>query len=429
MKGLAFSPLQSRDPLVREFAVTCLWIAFFVGVAAPPHAVTSFNIERIVWLAADAAVFVYVLLRPGKVLDFVRRQPIMLAWCLVAMLSALWSQNAGISLYHGVQLLLTVLVAAMLCLTKPLDEILVILFTSLVIAMLLSLSMLVVLPTAAFDHNGAFRGLLHHKNELGGLMTLLLLVSVTLFAAGRLRWLAAGAIVTAALTLLLSRSGTSIVMTMVWFCPFILAATYQMGPRAFLITVGLTLIASAVLVLVVSASEVDVAGLVLGSVGKDKTLTGRTLLWSIAWDAFLQHPVLGYGFKGYWEGQFTSANYLRIASGENLWFFHNVYLETAVAFGVGGPLLLVAGLAHGLKHGIARYAVDRNFITLWSPLLILFLFTYCLAENPLFVNHNPWQFLLVVALDARARLAQPAARRVRVRPTHTDGWQGEGNPA
>lgn len=415
---------------MRAVVTSCLWVVFFVGVAAPPHALTHANIERIVWLAADATVVGFIILYPARMLGFVRRQPVMLAWCLLAMLSALWSHNPGISIYHGIQLLMTVLVAAMLCLTKPLDEILVIIFTSLVIAALMSLSVLVIRPAAAFDINGAFRGMLHHKNELGSLMMLLLLTGTTLFAAGHLRLLALATMALATLVLLLTRSGASVLMTAIWLGPLILAATYQMGPRAFSVAAGLTCLVAGLGVFAVVALDIDVEGAILGSVGKDKTLTGRTLLWSIAWDAFLQHPLLGFGFKGYWESPLTSANYLRIASGQDLWFFHNAYLEIAVALGVAGPVLLVAGLAMGLKQGIARYVADRSFITLWSPLLIICLFVACMVENPLFVNHNPWQVLLVVALGARAREARTSlARRPRPGRAYPGPAAGEGSVA
>lgn len=394
---------DGRVRISRAVLTDWLWIIFFVGVASPAYAVGIENSERYFWLAADLAVVAYALNNAERLFEFAKRYALLMTWCGVAILSALWSIAPWVSVYHGVQLLMTVLVGAMLCLTKPLERILRILFFALLISLMASLVLLAVKPALAFDHNGAFRGILNHKNEFGSRMALLLLTSTVLFLHGWRRLTTLAAIGVAVVMLVLSRSGTSLLLTVAWVVPFVLAVSHQKGYRALSASLGLGFILVAVGTAFVIARDIDLISQVLGSVGKESTLTGRTILWSIGADAFMERPILGYGYKGYWENSAASSVvFLRMVIGQELWFFHNNYLEVAVAFGFMGPVLLVVVLLRGLISAIWRYLVDRSFITLWSALYILFVIAFGFAENPLFVNHSIWQLLFTVALAARA---------------------------
>jgi O-antigen ligase len=87
--------------------------------------------------------------------------------------------------------------------------------------------------------------------------------------------------------------------------------------------------------------------------------------------------------------------------GQELWFFHNLFVEVAVAFGVVGPILLAAGLFAAFRRAITTFAAERSPVSLWPLLFLLFLVPYVLAENPLFQNHSLLQLLFVVAMCAR----------------------------
>lgn len=300
--GLVRPSRRSGGLRVSVSAVTdWLWIIFFVGVASPAYAIGIENSERYFWIVADLAVVLFALKNAELLFSFAKRYALLMTWCVLAILSALWSIAPGVSIYHGLQLLMTVMVGAMLCLTKPLERILRILFVALLISLLASLVLLAVKPALAFDHNGAFRGILNHKNEFGSRMALLLLTATMLFLHGWRRLTTLAAICVAVIMLGLSRSGTSLLLTVAWVAPLLLAISHQAGYRALSATLGLAVIFLAVGVALVIAKDIDLLSEVLGSVGKELTLTGRTVLWSIGADAFMDKPILGYGYKGYWE--------------------------------------------------------------------------------------------------------------------------------
>ncbi|WP_192356288.1 O-antigen ligase family protein [Mesorhizobium mediterraneum] len=96
----------------------------------------------------------------------------------------------------------------------------------------------------------------------------------------------------------------------------------------------------------VAVTVVAFAGLldfVLGTFGKDSTLTGRTYLWEQGWDAAQQAPILGVGYAAYWVQGFAEAErlwnefYIAPRSG---FHFHNTYIEALVELGYVGATLM-----------------------------------------------------------------------------------------
>ncbi|GEM_PF-1463448 len=100
------------------------------------------------------------------------------------------------------------------------------------------------------------------------------------------------------------------------------------------------IIAASVIVGVLSAN-IDI---ILASLGRDPTLTGRTLLWEWGMQTWMQRPALGWGFNGYFNGPNASAISDAIKSFENynVPHFHQSYIQTAVDLGVPGLLILAA---------------------------------------------------------------------------------------
>jgi exopolysaccharide production protein ExoQ len=80
------------------------------------------------------------------------------------------------------------------------------------------------------------------------------------------------------------------------------------------------------------------------SIGKDVSLTGRTLLWSHALGVIADHP-LGVGLQAYWNEsnieavRFWEAFYINSHYG---FHFHNLWLEIGVELGVPGIVIAAA---------------------------------------------------------------------------------------
>jgi exopolysaccharide production protein ExoQ len=264
---------------------------------------------------------------------------------------------------------------------------------------------------AAYDVNGAFMGVFTQKNVLGSMMTLLIFTSACLFLSRWRPFLTLGTAAAAAVVLVISKSGTGLITTVLTLLPIVLAFFLRRGGRTLAFGTGLILLAAGAACAIVAFLEIDVIGLVLSSVGKDSTLTGRTILWSFGMDAFETHPWLGFGYKGYWESTQSTVFYLRYVIGQNLWFFHNNFIEVAVAFGVMGPILLIAGIAQAFSRSLRVFVRDHQYLSLWYVLFVICVMLDAMVEYPLFLNHGLYQFLFVAVLASSSR-AMTGPRRV-----------------
>lgn len=396
-----------------------LWIVFFIIASYGATPLKDYGVERLAWLAADFAALAMILLRPDDVLKQVRRNLVLMSWPALACASTLWSLAPTSSLYQGIQLLLTVLVSLCLVMTADLRRILVLLFLALMTAGVLS----TLFELARGGGGEEWLGVFPHKNVLGNMMAVAVMAGISLFLSGW-RPLVSGLGCLFALALLaLSRSGTAIVALCIVISLVPLALTLHRGPIAAGLVAGVVLIAVSGGLLTLELMNIgldDLYGRILDALGKDDTLTGRTILWQFAMDAFDARPWLGYGYKGWWESSETSATLLKVVVEQDLWFFHNTFLDLAVAFGVLGPTVLVAGLLVGVYRSIKAFVLNPDPVLLWPIMYVAMSIIYCSVDFVLFANHSFPQFLFVVAVagtlppvkgrhgDASANNAPPA---------------------
>ena len=81
----------------------------------------------------------------------------------------------------------------------------------------------------------------------------------------------------------------------------------------------------------------------LEAVGRDPTLTGRTVLWEWGLRAIAERPVVGWGFTGYFNSPQGAIPSLYVPEFDDyvIAHFHNSYIQTAVDLGLLGLLVLI----------------------------------------------------------------------------------------
>jgi exopolysaccharide production protein ExoQ len=196
----------------------------------------------------------------------------------------------------------------------------------------------------------------------------------------------------------MSRSGTAIIALSMVMLIVPLALASRLGPIAVSMMIGVVLIAASVGLLAIETLNLDPYGAGLRALNKDETLTGRTVLWEFALDAYDSRPWLGFGYKAWWESPQTDAQLLRIVMEQDLWFFHNTFLDLAVAFGIFGPAVLVVGLGQGVYRSTRNFVVSRDMVYLWPIQFVALSIVYCFVDFVLFTNHSIFQMLLVIAI-------------------------------
>lgn len=252
------------------------------------------------------------------------------------------------------------------------------------------------------DINGEAVGIFAHKNGNGQIMALLSLACFAILTWGGRRGLALLGLAIAVPILILSGSRTAWLVAIVGVAAILLLAFRRLKPAGRLIALFLgTALATATIIGMMRLQANLVDG-VLSLLGKDSTLTGRTVLWDLATRYINEAPILGHGFNAFWSlDPTTDAAFVDSVLKEDLQSFHNGYLELANELGWVGAgieiLVMVAflrPLGRLLRHGTPSVAA-------FALALLLVIAISNLSEVALFVRHG-FNLLLLSALWSRA---------------------------
>ncbi len=315
-------------------SVTALMLAGFVGSAGAMGFL-------LIWV-------VLALLHARPCLRLLRDSPL-LPWLMAGftLASVLWSQAPVETMKYGLEYAATVacaLLAAALLSPRAL-------ISALTTALLLIAALSMLLGRHAIDPlTGVddFVGVFTSKNQLGFFVSLLLLTGITL-AIDRLqpslaRLMGVAATLLALPLLAVSHSGTSVVSAGI--SAFVLLGNLLLSRLSRFTRARLFLAFACILVpicaLIAFAGD-DITNLLLGALGKDATLTGRTVLWQRAAQLIPNHPLLGIGYQAFWLQNDVNA--------ESLWqefhirsrggfYFHSALIETVIELGLAGAMLL-----------------------------------------------------------------------------------------
>lgn len=349
-----------------------------------------------------------------------------------ATLSGLWSLTPALSAYRGVMLLLNILVGFMVFQHLGLKRTVILLFSFIMLAQLGSLAMLVIHHPLAYDHLGLAKGLYLHKNNLAIYAVLLYFTSLILFAA---RWrpvISLGGAGLAIAMLLLSKSGTGLIVLTMMTTILIGCVIVASGVRATQFFAGLGVCLAGLVVGALVIKEIDPFTMLLDALGKDGTLTGRTTLWEYALTTFYESPLVGIGYFSYWNSPETSAASLWIVTGQTLTSFHNNFLDIAVAVGIIGLIPFVAAMAVLLVRTFRQFVETRDPLLAWPFAYMCFVTIYSVSEYPLFWNSEFQMLMAFVAGGAASYPGLQADSRLgmeRQRDPMNQGFDGSGGRA
>jgi len=264
----------------------------------------------------------------------------MLALALVGflLLSTAWSIDPGTTIRRGVLYLFVVLGSIGIAGTLDSDELMDLVVLLCGICVGASLVILVISPTAILDPGGTgLRGVFTSKNALGQVMAIAVLASLHGIRAsrrGRLRKTIM--LIVFILVAFASKSATSW-LTIFIFCSIDgIITLYRKGGVARF--VGVSLIAVLGPITLFQALFPDV---VLEMIGKDPTLTGRTVLWAYVMIDIAQRPFVGWGYYAFWSQSNPAATEI---SDTLRWYVpeaHNGLLEILLNVGFLGAAFFI----------------------------------------------------------------------------------------
>jgi len=256
-------------------------------------------------------------------------------------------------------------------------------------------------------HAGLWRGVYLHKNHLG--QAAAIFAAATFLSGGLIRSFLVRMTMVAILLFLIVKSGSASALLIF---PLTVVAvpvlvTFDPLKKAFVLFMAPVLATAAVISF----------GLLLQMLGKDPTLSGRTVIWDLAADAIGQRPMHGYGFMSPTYGNFVYELYARTFVRDP----HNMYLDMLLALGVVGLLLMMWAPAFALKSAGTMYRKSlplRSGAMCFSALVVGWLVSGLSESNdrPLGVVTTLGFFGLAMLLSCRPALHQVIRDQRAARP-------------
>ncbi len=332
-------------------------------------------VSRLQWLALLASPAAIIIWRKALAWLMLRWVNVfLLAFCALAIASVLWSDAPAVTLRRFVRVAAVMLCALSFVLMGwSARRFQIVLLPA--VTMLLAGSLLFGLlrPNLAIHQEtspellGAWRGLTNNKNSLGdcaAIGTILWLHAWLCREAPR--WKACLGICIAGACLLLSRSSTSLLVTVASGALLILLCRTPQRWRPLLpplIVFGMVVVVAYSLVVLRLVPGLDflLKPLTLVS-GKNLTFTGRTDIWAIVVDHARQHLWLGTGYGAYWIGPLPWAPVYKLVL--ELQFYpgsaHSGYLEILNDLGLAGLACLLGYMALFLRDALRLLKLDHE---------------------------------------------------------------------
>ena len=300
---------------------------------------------RFLWLPFYGLIGLGLIAASGDTWRVMFRSPWLVLLALLAIASAAWSIDPELSFRRGIAVLATTLMGVYLA--ARFDWISALRLLAVVWFGLMAASLIagVVAPSFAVMsdiHPGAWSGGWSEKNAMGGhaARASFLFAFLAWRDEAYRKWWMGGLLISLALVVL-SKSATSLLGAMLGLA-VLGAARWMLKGRTW----SLALAWGAVCAIGAAAMIYLVApDMLLGVIGKDATLTGRTDIWVQLGQAIEKKPALGYGYLAFWGLDSEPRYWLERAVDWNAPSGHNGWLDLAISLGVVGVIIFAIDVA------------------------------------------------------------------------------------
>ena len=327
----------------------------------------------LIWTAATALACYWFLSTPRLMSRLLAEHWLILLLPLFAILSTAWSGNKSVTLQDGVQLLFTTIISLRIVTTLDTRQIMIALMLGMVGPTALSVLNLIsgFLPPV-YELNGALLGIFTQKNIFAkavfwgsfAVMALCLMnrrpmVGIVFMVA------------TFPLTVLaLSKTGQIgygfIVLLLV------LSALRRLSITTRILLPAMCVLTFAALALIYIATGGSLFAEILALLGKNSTLTGRTVIWALGFQVWQDNMLVGIGMDTFWTSP-TYANQVAFISAnveDGVEGFHNAYVEILVAMGSIGGVYFIGMIGTKWIMLMRAYLATRSLnVAIWLAVL------------------------------------------------------------
>jgi len=294
---------------------------------------------RLLWLPFYGLIGVGLIVAGRDVWRVMFRSPWLVLLALLAIASALWSIDPELSFRRGIAVLATTLMGVYLA--ARYDWIAALRLLAVVWFGLMAASFVagIVAPGFAVMHEihpGAWSGGWGEKNAMGGhaARAAFLFAFLAWRDKPHRRWWVGGLMISL-LLVVLSKSATALLGASLGL-GVLMAAWWMLKGRRWSLALawGVVCVVGAAAMIYAVAPEV-----LLGVIGRDATLTGRTNIWVELGAAIEKKPALGYGYLAFWGLDSEPRYWFERAVDWNAPSGHNGWLDLAISLGVTGVII------------------------------------------------------------------------------------------
>ncbi len=315
---------------------------------------------------------------------------------VLALASSQWSHDPSLTIRRSVALIGTTIFGLYAGLSYGEVALARLIHRAVFVLAVLSALLAVGLPSYGLmpaEQGSQWRGVFSHKNGLGDAMAfgltagLFVLRSRPVTDTMAMVW-RLGTFAVMAGCLAMSGSATALIVAMAGMTLVMLVTHRQdAGSLAIELYGGIMVIMLAAIFAILNLETI------VTLLGRDITLTGRTLIWEFAFGMIEQQPVLGYGFSAFWSGLDAPGALFWRTSGRFDIHAHNGFIQTTLDVGLLGiGLFLVAYVIYLSR--IARIVpVDRSGAARWHIVFAMMLLLANIAESSLLVQNGLLWFL------------------------------------
>lgn len=335
-------------------------------------------------LGEFAIVGILFVFRTTAFFDVLIRWWWLLVFPIICVLSTLWSDVPMVTARYSVQFLFTCFVGVLLARLMPPRRYLLVLMISLFVFCILCIINGRI--GSSFDR-WVLIGLTGSKNQMAYAAQLLMLSSIgVLLLRNVIPQIKAIALAGVPLSVYLvagTDSATALLMSVVGsFALVALWFSQRLPPGGRLGAIVAGALMFAPLTALIPEALALINHFVFDTLGKDPTLTGRTILWERADMLIDRRPVLGYGYQAIWMSDSLDTITLKrladIQDGRQF-HFHNHFRIAAVDTGFIGlaafvGAMIAVGLA-ALRQILLRPTVETSFFALVFLLMVARAFT------------------------------------------------------
>jgi O-antigen ligase len=417
MTAIAKADLYRQFDKAMHWAITILlifWMIVTSGAIFPLLALgdgaelTAATRSRLRLLLLPGLVLapLFVLMRFRAITRLLLRNMSLVVMVLWSAISFTWSIAPGLTGRRVLGLTISMVIASYLAIDRDIGKLLRLLSWCFLILLVANAVFVVGFRDLAVMPDGrGVRGAFLHKNLLGETAVVGQIVFYAAFRSGAVnRWLCLVGMLLALGLLVIAGAASSIVVAAVIVAlqAYFLTDVLPVRQRAVLFTFGL---AAAFIAGGLIFANADV---LLGALGRDATLTGRTYIWGYVLTAIAERPWLGHGYAAFFEAE-AIAQYINDAFQWSLPTAHNGYLEMVLGLGWIGLVMLITYFAVMVFRLIVSWqSLPKGVTMLVAPLLVYYLLLNITETTFLAPSGLGWFVMMVASFHLTPNLSRIA---------------------